>query len=170
MLGASPRYLNDEGYHGGFDEAGVAAMVAAIGADLRRWADQFAPVFTARSLDDMATRSFLGTLRRMQPDVAMATFKMILSSDIRERIGASCIPVVILQTLDDPAVPFSAARYFLDHIEGSVMEMLDAEGHLPHLTAPDIVGAALRRHLPPFMADAAARLPGVPGARGRTTE
>jgi sigma-B regulation protein RsbQ len=60
------------------------------------------------------------------------------------------VPTVILQTTVDRAVPMAAAEFLRAHIPGSVLDILDAEGHLPHLTAPDVVGAALRRHLPRF--------------------
>lgn len=53
----------------------------------------------------------------------------------------------ILQTRQDPAVTFEAAEFLRDHLTDSVLEILDASGHLPHLSAPDTVIAALARHL-----------------------
>lgn len=57
------------------------------------------------------------------------------------------MPAVILQTRQDPAVTIDAAEFLRDHLADSVLEILDASGHLPHLSAPDTVIAALARHL-----------------------
>ena len=56
-------------------------------------------------------------------------------------------PVLLIQSHDDYFVPASVAEYLHAHIRGSVLKTIDAEGHLPHISAPDKVVAALREFL-----------------------
>ena len=43
MIGASPRYLDDEGYRGGFAEADLKALYQEVSLRYSEWADAFAP-------------------------------------------------------------------------------------------------------------------------------
>lgn len=149
MLGASARYLNDGDYHGGFEEADVTAILDAIEQDFHAWARQFAPHAIARAADDPAARNFVGSLRRMRPDIALLSWRTIITSDLRNRLKDCPVPVTLLQCRMDPAVPQSAADYLHAHLPDSVMEVLETDGHLPHLSAPHIVLPALLRHMEP---------------------
>ena len=131
LIGASPRYIDEPGYVGGFGDAAMVAMLDAISADFAQWAKHFVPVAVARPPDDPATRTFLGTMRRMRPDIALATWQMILKSDHRRDLAGCRVPAVILQTKNDPAVPLAAAEFLHAELKGSVMEILDVDGHLP---------------------------------------
>jgi sigma-B regulation protein RsbQ len=42
LINSSPRYLNDEGYVGGFEKADVEALLAAMAANYQAWAAGFA--------------------------------------------------------------------------------------------------------------------------------
>ena len=58
------------------------------------------------------------------------------------------MPVHLLQTLKDVAVPFDVADYLLRNVGGwASMDILNTEGHLPHLTDPDVVIPVLLRSL-----------------------
>lgn len=148
MIGASPRYLSAPGYDGGFQQSDMTAVFEAIAADFKFWAKQFAPVFVARPMDDSASRTFTDSMRRMRPDIALATWQAVLKSDLRDRLPACRVPTLLIQTANDPAVPAAAAEYLHAHIAGSELEIVDTDGHLPHLTSPELVLAALRRHIP----------------------
>ncbi|GFZ10164.1 alpha/beta-Hydrolases superfamily protein [Actinidia rufa] len=52
-------------------------------------------------------------------------------------------------TAKDVSVPASVAVYLKNHLGGrNAIEMLPTEGHLPHMSAPGMLAAVLRRHLP----------------------
>lgn len=146
-LGASARYLDDGDYRGGFGREELGAILDALAADFREWSRSFGPFMLGRAADDPAARTFVGSLRRMRPDVALSTARMALCGDLRGRLKACAVPTVVLQSRSDPAVPPEAARYLADNLPDARLELLDADGHLPHLTAPDVVLDALLRHL-----------------------
>jgi sigma-B regulation protein RsbQ len=50
---------------------------------------------------------------------------------------------VILQASDDIAVPPEVGQYMADKIPFSKLLNIDAKGHLPHISAPDVVTSAI---------------------------
>lgn len=147
MLGASARYMNDESYHGGFSEEDLQGVFDAIAKNYRSWAQSYVPYVMDRPTADPATQTFLASMLAMRPDIALVTARVILLSDYRSVLDECRIPCALLQAQSDPAVPLSAAQYLNDHLAGSVLDILNVSGHLPHISSPDVVYPALRRHL-----------------------
>ncbi|PWC84637.1 hypothetical protein TSH100_17570 [Azospirillum sp. TSH100] len=147
MLGASACYRNVGSYRGGFDAADIDALIDSATQDYMRWTIRFGQMVVAGSEEDPTVREFAATLRAMRPDMALSLLLTVLRSDLRHRLGEVTVPAVILQTREDAAVTREAADYLRDHLAGSVLEILDASGHLPHLSVPETVIAALDRHL-----------------------
>jgi sigma-B regulation protein RsbQ len=148
LLGTSARYLDGPGYKGGLNAASLEAMLEAAAANFRGWAMSFAPTATLKPLEDPASQTFLQSLLRIQPDIMLAMAHSIFLGDYREHVRHCKTPCVILQTEEDQAVPIEAAQCLQACLKGSVLEIIQAKGHLPHLSAPDAVSDALCRHLP----------------------
>ncbi|WP_374379199.1 alpha/beta fold hydrolase [Dongia sp.] len=146
-IAASPCYLNREGYHGGFSDDDLRNLLIAVDMDYRSWAEGYAPYAVDRPMGDDATSSFLDCLLAMRKDVTLATAQMILYCDYRDAMASVSVPTVILQTQIDPAVPLPVAMFLRDHIRGSRLEIIEATGHMPHLTSYEMVREALCRHL-----------------------
>jgi len=146
-IGASACYLNTDDYQGGLDAEQVADMLVAAARSYRDWAEGYAAFAVSRPPEDPALQNFTSSLTAMRPDIAVATAKMILLGDYRDRLAEIAVPTVLLQPLLDPAVPFTAARYLLDHLPNCEMEIVDTTGHMPHMTSVALVKAALARHL-----------------------
>jgi len=147
LLGGSACYRNVGDYRGGFDTADIDALIDNATQDYMRWTVQFGQIVVARPAEDPTVREFAATLRAMRPDMALSLLLTVLRSDVRSRLAEVTVPAVILQAREDAAVTREAAEYLRDHLAGSVLEILDASGHLPHLSAPGTVVAALGRHL-----------------------
>ena len=151
MLGASPRYLNDGDYHGGFDQADLDCLYASIVADFQAWGSGFAPAMLGVP-DRPALDVFCRSLFLMRPDIALSIARTILQSDMRAVAARLESPTLLLQTRHDVVVPMAVAQWLQRHIRGASLAVVEAEGHLPHLTAPDAVIGIL-----------AARMAGLPG-------
>src|SRR5581483_6388518 len=148
LLGTSARYTDDAGYHGGLDLTTVDAMLAAVATNFREMALAAAPRMFCKPLEHPATQTFLGSLLRMEPDRVVTMARAIFLSDYRNRLDQCTVPAAIIQTEHDPSVPLEAAHYLHAHLKGSSLDIIPAEGHHPHLTAPETFAAALQRHLP----------------------
>lgn len=145
FLGGSPRYLNDENYVGGFDQASIDGLYQAMSGSYHEWVSGFAPLVVRGSSD--ATQEFAESLMALRPDMALSMAKAIFQSDLRDRMPLIKVPTTILQMSSDIAVPVEVGRYLNAHIAGSTIEVIAAEGHFPHISAPTIVVDAIRRHL-----------------------
>lgn len=147
ILGASACYGNIGDYRGGLDGADINGLIDSATQDYMQWTARFGQMVVSRPAEDPTVQEFVATLRAMRPDMALSLLLTVLRSDLRSRLGGVTVPAVILQTRQDPAVTREAAEFLRDHLADSVLEILDASGHLPHLSAPETVIAALARHL-----------------------
>jgi sigma-B regulation protein RsbQ len=143
LLGASPRYLNETGYVGGFERPDLDGLYDAMARDYLAWANGFAPAMMGDRAPPSVGEDFARTLGSMRPDIAQSVARVIFESDFRAKLPLAKVPVHVLQTRRDPAVPVEVGRYLTSHIPGARLVMLDAEGHLPHMSAPQHVDAAL---------------------------
>ncbi|MGE8262392.1 MAG: alpha/beta fold hydrolase, partial [Stenotrophomonas sp.] len=56
-------------------------------------------------------------------------------------------PVHLIQTAHDVAVPVAVGHWLANAIDGATLDVIDASGHLPHMTAPDDVMRILEQRL-----------------------
>jgi sigma-B regulation protein RsbQ len=147
LVGASPRYRDAPGYRGGFTDSDLAAIYRAAAMNYGEWADRFAPMMMgAPDRPQLAVR-FARELKSIPPDRALTVLCSILQSDHREDLARVTQPTLIVQPREDGAVPREVAEYLHGHIAGSELVVVDATGHLPHVSAPQAVVAALRGFL-----------------------
>ncbi len=143
LLNASPRYLNDDGYIGGFEQAELDSLFMAMSANYQAWVAGFAPAAVGVDVPEAIMDFSAGSLA-MRPDVTAKIARMIFTSDLRHVVGLVSVPTLLIHAREDIAVPAAVGRFLHEHIEGSRIEWIDSPGHLPHLTAPDEVAAVLR--------------------------
>lgn len=117
-------------------------------ANYEAWVNGFAPLAVGADVP-AAVQEFSRTLFNMRPDITLFVSRTVFNSDLRGVLGQVKVPCCIIQTESDVSIPASVAQYMKDHLGGrTVVEILPTEGHLPHLSAPGILAAALRRYLP----------------------
>lgn len=148
MLAGSPCYLNQPGYTGGFDQSDLDALYKAMSINFQAWAAGFVPAVVGVP-DHAAVEEFSFMLFQMRPDIALAMARTIFQSDMRGLLRRLRCPVHILQTRKDIAVPLSIARWMQSQIPEATLDLIESEGHLPHLTDPDAVLRVLERQLAP---------------------
>ncbi|KAF8023090.1 hypothetical protein BT93_F0553 [Corymbia citriodora subsp. variegata] len=147
LIGASPRFLNDKDYHGGFELGEIEKVFSAMEANYEAWVNGFAPLAVGADVP-AAVREFSRTLFNMRPDISLFVSRTVFNSDLRGVLGLVRVPCCIVQTAKDVSVPASVAAYLKNHLGGrNTVEMLNIEGHLPHLSAPGLLAQVLRRAL-----------------------
>lgn len=148
LVGASPRFLNDGDYNGGFEEGEIEEVFSAMEANYKAWVQGFAPLAVGADVPE-AVQEFSRTLFNMRPDITLFVSRIVFNSDLRGVLGLVRVPCAIIQTAKDVSVPGSVAAYLQRHLGGrSTVTMLNVEGHLPHLSAPNLLARELRRALP----------------------
>lgn len=148
IIGTSPCYLNHENYKGGFEQEQLDELYKSLNFHYEQWARGFS-VMVVRNEDRPAfSEGFLAGLLSLRTDIAYSLIRAIFQYDFRSVIPLVKHPVLILQSHDDNAVPAPVAEYLHAHIPGSILKYVNAEGHFPHITAPDEVVRAIMEFLP----------------------
>lgn len=147
LVGASPRYLNDNGYHGGFSREDLDGLFAAMDNNYYAWVSGFAPAAMANADKPQLAESFAQSLSSIRPDIAQSVARVIFQSDHRDALDKVDTETLLLQTKVDIAVPQEVAEYLNKNIKNSTLKIVEAEGHFPHISAPDEIIKAIKEYI-----------------------
>lgn len=144
LVGPSPRYLDDNGYVGGFSRDDIDELLDSLDSNYLGWSRAMAPVIMGRpdrpELGEELTESFC----RTDPEIARQFARVTFLSDNREDLGAVRVPTLVLQCSSDVIAPMAVGRYVHGAIPGSELVVLSATGHCPNLSAPEETVAAVK--------------------------
>jgi sigma-B regulation protein RsbQ len=137
MVGPSPRYIDDEGYVGGFTDADIDELLESLASNYLGWSAGMAPVIMGNAdrpeLGQELTESFC----RTDPDIARRFAEVTFRSDNRADLARIPVPTLVLQSHEDAIAPIGVGEFVRDAIPQSTYVVLDAVGHCPNLSAPD---------------------------------
>ncbi len=147
LVGPSPRYINDDGYVGGFSESQIHELLEFLDSNHMGWSQAMAPVIMGNSdrpeLADELTNSFC----RTDPDIARRFAQATFLSDNRADLRRVRTPSLILQCSEDVIAPQEVGRYVHANLNNSELTILKATGHCPNLSAPGETIAAIKAYL-----------------------
>jgi sigma-B regulation protein RsbQ len=147
MVGPSPRYIDEEGYTGGFSRADIEELLTSLDSNFLGWSSAMAPVIMGNpdrpELGAELTESFC----RTDPDIAARFARVTFMSDNRSDLAAVQVPTLVLQCSDDAIAPDAVGDYVHRAIPGSRFVRLAATGHCPNLSAPEETVDAIRSFL-----------------------
>jgi sigma-B regulation protein RsbQ len=144
LIGASPRFLDDDGYRGGFSVQDLEGVYRAMHENFARWANGFAPAMIGPDQPRAQIDHFAESMKSIPPERALTIAYAVFQSDHRAELARLARPTLLIQTRSDRAVPMEVAQFMQARIRDSRLVVIDADGHLPHVTAPDAVVAAIR--------------------------
>jgi sigma-B regulation protein RsbQ len=147
MVGPSPRYVDDDGYTGGFSRAQMAELLDSLDANHLGWSAAMAPAIMGNPDRPGLAEELTASFCRTEPDVARRFARVAFLSDNRDDLASLRLPTLVLQCSEDVIAPEVVGRYVHDRIPGSVFHQLAATGHCPNLSAPDETTAAIRSFL-----------------------
>jgi sigma-B regulation protein RsbQ len=144
FVGPSPRYINDDGYTGGFTAAQIAELLDFLADNHLGWSSAMAPAIMANpgrpELGEELTNSFC----RTDPVIAKAFARVTFMSDNRADLARIKARTLILQCSEDIIAPLEVGEYLHNQIAGSKLVVMKATGHCPNLSAPAETIAAIR--------------------------
>jgi sigma-B regulation protein RsbQ len=147
LVGPSPRYIDDEGYVGGFGAAQIEELLEFLDDNPMGWSQAMAPAIIGNpdrpELGEELTASFC----RTDPTIAKAFARATFTSDNRADLPKVATPTLILQCSDDIIAPLEVGQYVHSQIAGSKLKILAATGHCPNLSAPAEVTSAIRAYV-----------------------
>jgi sigma-B regulation protein RsbQ len=143
MVGPSPRYIDDEGYVGGFSHEDIDDMLGSLESNYLGWSSAMAPAIIGNpdrpELGEELTESFC----RTDPAIARQFAEVTFLSDNRVDLATVAVPTLVLQCSQDVIAPVAVGEYVRDAMPAAEMVLLDATGHCPHLSAPDATANAI---------------------------
>lgn len=147
LVGPSPRYINDDGYEGGFSQRDIEELLEALDSNYLGWSSAMAPVIMGNADRPELGTELANSFCRMDPAIARQFARVTFLSDNRDDLSSVGIPTLVLQCSDDVIAPAVVGDFVHERIPGSRLVQLQATGHCPNLSAPDETTDALRRFL-----------------------
>ena len=144
MVGPSPRYINDDGYVGGFAAEQIEELLDFLDSNHMGWSQAMAPTIMGNSdrpeLGEELTNSFC----RTDPEIAKHFARTTFTSDNRADLDGLTTRTLILQCSEDVIAPQEVGEYVHSKIPNSQLVILKATGHCPNLSAPAETIEAIR--------------------------
>jgi sigma-B regulation protein RsbQ len=149
MIGPSPRYINDEGYVGGFTREDIEGLLEALASNYGAWSQAMAPAIVGNADRPRLGAELTEAFCRTDPDVARNFARATFLSDTRDVLPKVTAPTLVLQCSEDIIAPESVGRYVAARMREAQLVMMQATGHCPNLSAPEETVAAIDAFLAP---------------------
>jgi sigma-B regulation protein RsbQ len=156
LVTPSPRYLDDDGYRGGFSRADIDELLESLDSNYLGWSATMAPVIMANPERPELGQELTNSFCRTDPAIAQVFARTTFLSDSRADLATVTVPTLVMQCAEDVIAPPEVGAYVHEHVRGSTLVTLDATGHCPQLSAPDETAAAILAFLDSPPGDAAA--------------
>jgi sigma-B regulation protein RsbQ len=147
LIGPSPRYINDEGYVGGFQHSDLEEMLDSLDSNYLGWSSAMAPVIMGNPDRPELGAELTNSFCRTDPEIARHFARVTFLSDNREDLQRLRIPALILQCSDDVIAPDMVGEYVHRNLAGSTLVRMNATGHCPNLSAPEETIASIKAYL-----------------------
>jgi sigma-B regulation protein RsbQ len=147
MVGPSPRYINEDGYVGGFDATDIDGLLDTMDKNYIGWANFLAPAIMKNAdrpeLAKELTESFCST----DPLIARRFAEVTFRADNRSDLQHVRVPSLILQCSEDIVAPNEVGQYVHRHTPRSTFRQMQATGHCPHMSHPEETIQLIREYL-----------------------
>lgn len=147
MVGPSPRYINDQGYVGGFTAPQIEELLEFLDANYLGWSAAMAPTIIGNPQRPELSEELTNSFCRTDPEIAKHFARATFMADNRQDLPNVTTRTLILQCTDDVIAPVEVGEYVHRQIPNSHFVQLRASGHCPNLSAPEETAAAIRAFL-----------------------
>ncbi|GAA3986359.1 alpha/beta hydrolase [Hymenobacter antarcticus] len=143
LISPSPRFINEAGYVGGFEQKDINELLAAMESDYYGWSQGFAPVMMGQQDRPELVLELTNSFLRTNPEIARHFARVTFCSDTRTELGFLTIPTLIVQSAHDVIAPLAVGHYINEQLADSRLVVMETNGHCPHLSAPQETLSAL---------------------------
>ena len=147
LISPSPRFINEKGYAGGFEQQDINELLAAMEADYHGWSRGIAPVMMGPDESPELVMELTNSFINSNPEIARHFARVTFLSDTRAELSFLDTPTLVVQSAHDVIAPLVVGHYINEHLANSRIAVIDTGGHCPHLSAPQQTLAAIDRFL-----------------------
>jgi sigma-B regulation protein RsbQ len=147
LIGPSPRYMNDEGYYGGFERNDLENLFEFMDSNYLGWSSAMAPAIMGNAsrpeLGEFLTNSFCTT----DPEIARSFARTTFFSDNRSDLKEVKVPSLTLQCREDIIAPEQIGKFVEENMPQNTLYLMRATGHCPHISEPQETISAIKNFL-----------------------
>ncbi|MEZ0610655.1 alpha/beta fold hydrolase [Fibrella sp. WM1] len=147
MVAPSSRYLNDDGYFGGFERDDIDGLLETMDGNFPGWASAMAPVIMSNADRPQLSQELTTSFCKTDLEVARQFARVTFLGDNRRDLPNMPVPALIIQAQDDVIAPVEVGNYLVSHMPHSTLRIIPVMGHCPHLSAPQLTIDAIRDYL-----------------------
>lgn len=147
LIGPSPRYIDDDGYTGGFAQRDIDELLDSMDSNYLGWSTAMAPVIMDNEDRPELAEELANSFCQADPEIARRFARVTFLSDNRADLARVRTPSLVLQCSSDVIAPEAVGRYVHEHLADSRLVLMEATGHCPNLSAPEETIAAIRAFL-----------------------
>ncbi|MGA9493225.1 MAG: alpha/beta hydrolase [Mycobacterium sp.] len=143
LLTPSPCYLDQGDYRGGFSRSDIDDLLDSLESNYLGWSRSMAPVIMGTPDRPELADELADSFCRTDPACARVFARTTFLSDNRADLARVPMPTLVIECAQDTLAPREVGAYVQQRIDGSELVTLDAVGHCPQLSAPDITAQAI---------------------------
>jgi sigma-B regulation protein RsbQ len=147
LIGPSPRYINDDGYDGGFERGDIAALLDTLDSNYLGWSSATAPIIMGNDDRPELSARLTDSFCSMDPEIARHFAHVTFLSDNRDDLTQVSVPTLVMQSSSDAIAPVEVGRFVQTAIPASELVLLSTTGHVPILSGPEEVVTTMRAYL-----------------------
>ena len=147
MVGPSPRYINDQGYVGGFERADIEGLLDLMDKNYIGWANFLAPIVMKNDEKPELTQELHQSFCSTDPKIARRFAEATFFADNRSDLSRLSVPSLIMQCSEDAIAPNEVGTYLHKNLPKSSLRILKATGHCPHVSHPQETIEAMKTYL-----------------------
>lgn len=136
LVGPSPRYIDADGYVGGFTEAQIHELLDFLDSNHMGWSQAMAPVIVGNPDRPELGEELANSFCRTDPEIARRFARATFLSDNRADLEGVETRTLVLQCSEDVIAPREVGEYVHRMLPNSQLVIMKATGHCPNLSAP----------------------------------
>jgi sigma-B regulation protein RsbQ len=143
LVAPSPRYIDDDGYVGGFTVEDVSGLLESLESNYLGWSSAMAPVIMGNPDRPELGAELTASFCRSDPEIARQFARVTFLSDNRHDLERVKTQTLVLQCTNDAIAPVTVGEFVRDALPNATYVLLDATGHCPNLSAPEATTEAI---------------------------
>ncbi|MDH6180130.1 sigma-B regulation protein RsbQ [Microbacteriaceae bacterium SG_E_30_P1] len=147
LIAPSPRYLDDEGYRGGFSRQAIDDLLTSLETNYLSFSQSLAPIIVGMPDRLELSADFAEGIYAIDPEINSQFARVTFRADHRRDLRDVTVPALVLQIAEDAVAGPEVGAYVHRSIPTSTMVTIPSRGHVPLLSDPDLVAQSIKDYL-----------------------
>lgn len=147
LIGPSPRYINDDGYVGGFERADIEALLDTMQRNYPGWASFLTPIIMKNPERPELAQELEASFCSTDPEISRRFAEATFFADNRADLAQVRVPALVMQCSEDAIAPMAVGEYTHRTLPRSAFRVMQATGHCPHMSHPEETIRLMKQYL-----------------------